>query len=165
MRTSNVQEDLDLSDVWALPKEFAPENPAKYLREGDILVSTANSWNLVGKCCYVPRLRRTSTFGGFISALRPRSEEVRPSFLYHWFKHPHTQARVRNTANQTTNIANLSIKRCQQLSIPVPPLEVQLQFEKDVEKVTQTLGEVDEASHRARELHASLQYRAFRGEL
>lgn len=165
MRTSNVQEELDLSDVWALPETYCPKSPGKYLREGDILVSTANSWNLVGKCCLVPQLSRTSTFGGFISALRPLSNDVQPTFLYYWFSHPLTQARVRNTANQTTSIANVGLKRCAQIPLPVPPRQIQLRFESDASKVALLSSRVDEAVRKGQELYDSLQYRAFRGEL
>ena len=69
MRTKNVQAALDLSDVWGIPESFV-KTPAKYLRQGDILVSTANSWNLVGKCCWVPSLPWAATFGA--KSLKPK---------------------------------------------------------------------------------------------
>ena len=47
MRTKNVQMDLDISDVWGVPQSFV-KNKDQFLKTGDILVSTANSWNLVG---------------------------------------------------------------------------------------------------------------------
>jgi type I restriction enzyme, S subunit len=53
MRTKNVQIDLDVSDVWGVPQNFV-RNRNQFLKLGDILVSSANSWNLVGKCCWVP---------------------------------------------------------------------------------------------------------------
>ena len=50
MRTKNVQEDLDESDIVWIPASII-RNSSKYLNPGDILVSSANSWNLVGKGC------------------------------------------------------------------------------------------------------------------
>ena len=72
MRTKNVQKDLDESDLIAVPRELV-RHEKKLLREGDILMSTANSWELVGKCSYVSMLNYPATAGGFISIVRPRS--------------------------------------------------------------------------------------------
>ncbi|MGP4957891.1 hypothetical protein, partial [Pseudomonas helleri] len=48
MRTKNVQvAGLDQSDLIAVPSGFV-RRKEQSLREGDILVSSANSWELVG---------------------------------------------------------------------------------------------------------------------
>jgi type I restriction enzyme S subunit len=84
MRTKNVQTELDLSDVWAVARTFV-RRPEQFLQTGDILVSSANSWNLIGKCCLVPELPWRSSFGGFVSVLRPNSSEafgLKPTSVY-----------------------------------------------------------------------------------
>lgn len=124
MRTKNVQIDLDLSDVWGVPASFVKRNE-QYLREGDILVSSANSWNLVGKCSWVPKLPYRATIGGFISCLRRTSQNLDEKYLFHWFSSGPVQALVRNCARKTTNISNLSFEQCLALEIPLPPLEEQ----------------------------------------
>lgn len=48
LRTKNIQRYLEDDDLVYIPR--GPIKPDKLLREGDILVSSANSWNLVGKC-------------------------------------------------------------------------------------------------------------------
>lgn len=53
-RTANVQETLDQTDLISIPRSFVKRKD-QFVLEGDILVSTANSWNLVGKCSWVPR--------------------------------------------------------------------------------------------------------------
>jgi len=121
MRTKNVQETLDLSDVWGVPKSLVKRDD-QMLREGDLIVSSANSWNLIGKCCPVPRLPWRSTFGGFVSVLRGDEQHVYSRYLYRWFSSPPTQATVRSFGQQTTNISNLNIDRCRSLSLPLPPL-------------------------------------------
>ena len=124
MRTKNVQATLDASDLIAVPRSLVKDSE-KMLSTGDILVSSANSWNLVGKCCRVPELRYPSTAGGFISILRPQTEKLEPSYLYRWFSSDEIQSRLRNFANQTTNISNLNHKRTLDLRIPLPPLAEQ----------------------------------------
>lgn len=123
LRTKNVQEDVDISDVWGIPARFVRRSE-QYLKSGDILVSTANSWNLVGKCSWVSNLPWPATIGGFISALRA-SDTVDPRYLYHWFASGRVQADVRKCARKTTNISNLSLEQCLALQIPLPPLPEQ----------------------------------------
>ena len=124
MRTKNVQATLDASDLIAVPSRLV-KNPEKMLSTGDILVSSANSWNLVGKCCQVPELQYPSTAGGFISILRPKTEKLESSYLYRWFSSGEIQRKLRSFANQTTNISNLDHKKTLELQIPLPPLAEQ----------------------------------------
>ena len=119
MRTKNVQVALDASDLIAVPSSLV-KNPEKMLSAGDILVSSANSWNLVGKCCQVPKLQYPSTAGGFISILRPKTKKLKSSYLYRWFSSNVVQRKLRSFANQTTNISNLDHKRTLELQIPLP---------------------------------------------
>ena len=123
MRTKNVQDILDESDLIAVPSSLVRRDEL-YLRTGDILMSSANSWNLVGKVCRVPQLRYRATAGGFISVVRAR-DTVDSRYLYHWLASPAVQQRIRRCARQTTNISNLSVPQFEQLLIPVPPLAEQ----------------------------------------
>lgn len=124
MRTSNVQASLDESDMKSIPQRLVGHEK-KMLREGDLLVSTANSWNLVGKCCWVPDLSYKATAGGFIAILRAEESKLDKRYLYHWFSSPNTQVDARNCGRQTTNISNMDVGRCLQLSLPLPPLPEQ----------------------------------------
>jgi type I restriction enzyme, S subunit len=124
IRTKNVQQELDLSDVWAVPKSFV-KNSDKFVQAGDIVVSTANSWNLVGKCSWIPRLGYETTVGGFVCLLRAKSHVLEPRYLYHWMIRKQTQACLRVCARQTTNISNLSIEQAEELKLRLPPLEEQ----------------------------------------
>lgn len=133
MRTKNVQAELDLSDVWGIPESFVKRDD-QYLIPGDMLVSSANSWNLVGKCCWVPNLPWRSTFGGFISVLRPNPAKVEPRYLFRWFASDRTQATVRSFGQQTTNISNLNIDRCLKLKLRIPPLLEQRRIAKILDK-------------------------------
>ena len=124
MRTKNVQEDLDLSDVWAVPEKFV-KRPDQILQTGDILISSANSWNLVGKCCWIPKLSYKSSFGGFVCVLRANQTKVDQRYLYQWFSSDRIQNIVRSFGRQTTNISNLDINRCLDMQIPLPPIATQ----------------------------------------
>lgn len=124
MRTANVQVQLKQDDLLSVPANLV-KNKDKFLIEGDILVSTANSWNLVGKCCWIPKLEYSATAGGFISILRANQEKLDQRYLYHWFNSPNTQLLARNCGRQTTNISNMDLDRCLSIKIPLPPLAEQ----------------------------------------
>ena len=124
MRTKNVQNELDQSDVWAVGERFVKRED-QFMETGDILVSSANSWNLVGKCCWIPKLPRRTSFGGFVSVLRPHRIKVDPRFLFRWFSSDRIQTTVRSFGQQTTNISNLNTERCLALQFPIPSLSEQ----------------------------------------
>jgi type I restriction enzyme S subunit len=119
-----VQAELDLSDVWSVGEQFVRRED-QFLQAGDVLVSSANSWNLVGKCCWIPELPGRASFGGFVSVLRPDREKVEPRFLFRWFSSDRIQSTLRSFGQQTTNISNLNTDRCLKLPFPLPPLAEQ----------------------------------------
>lgn len=133
MRTKNVQAELDLFDVWGIPDRFVKRED-QYLAPGDLLVSSANSWNLVGKCSWVPEIPWRATFGGFVSVLRSDRARIEPRYLYHWFSSPRIQATVRSFGQQTTNISNLNVDRCLRLALPLPPLPEQRRIAEILDK-------------------------------
>ena len=143
LRTKNVQAEVDLADVWSVDSRFV-RRPEQYLEEGDVLISSANSWNLVGKCCWIPQLDKPASFGGFVTALRGDASRVSRRYLYRWFTSPHVQETVRSFSRRTTNIANLDLKRCADLAIPLPSLAEQ-------ERIAVVLDQVDVLRARRRE--------------
>ena len=122
-RTSNVQADLETHDLLYLPQRLVGENDL--LQAGDIVVSTANSAELVGKCALVPKLNYPATIGGFVAALRPNPQFLDPEFLYFWMSSETAQRRLRSLARQTTNISNLPPSEMARAMIPLPPLKEQ----------------------------------------
>ncbi|VVN57094.1 hypothetical protein PS684_02664 [Pseudomonas fluorescens] len=123
-RTKNVQATLDLNDVWAVDEKFV-RRTEQFLQNGDILISSANSWNLVGKCCWIPELPWKASFGGFVSVLRADPNKILPRFLFWWFSSAPIQALARSFGNKTTSISNLNFDRCLALTLPLPSLEEQ----------------------------------------
>ena len=147
MRTANVQTILDESSLLSVPKKFI-KNEDKFLKEGDLLVSTANSWNLVGKCSWVPQLDYPATAGGFISILRT-TKKLDKKFLYYWFSSPNIQALARNCGRQTTNISNMDLNRCLEIKIPLPPLDEQ-------RRIAAILDKADELRQKRKQAIAKL---------
>ncbi|TDV61813.1 restriction endonuclease subunit S [Pseudomonas sp. LP_7_YM] len=143
LRTKNIQSELELSDVWAVNKSLV-RRPDQFLQFGDILVSSANSWNLIGKCNWIPELPKETSFGGFVTVLRADPERILPRFLYWWFSSKRVQALVRSFGNKTTSISNLNIGRCLSLLVELPCLSEQ-------RRVASILDKASELNHRRRE--------------
>ncbi len=122
MRTKNVQvEGLATEDLIAVPRSFV-KRKEQVLIDSDILLSSANSWELVGKSSYVGRLKYEATAGGFISIVRAQHQKINPRYLFHWITTPKIQLAIRYCGRQTTNISNLDVERFKELEIPLPPL-------------------------------------------
>jgi type I restriction enzyme, S subunit len=155
MRTKNVQEMLDESDLIAVHPNFVKRDE-QYLRDGDLLVSSANSWNLVGKTCYIHDLNYKATAGGFISIVRPKLNIIDPRYLYHWLSSNKTQHYARLCGQQTTNISNLNKGRFLKLSLPLPPLEEQKRIAAILDKADRVRRKRQEAIRLTEELGRSI---------
>ena len=164
LRTTNVQAEVALDDLIAVAPTFV-KRQEQYLQTGDILISSANSWNLVGKCCWIPELPWTASFGGFVTALRPTTDSVHRRYLFEWFRSQRIQQLLRSFGRKTTNISNLSLDRCRSMVFPLPPVDLQRKFMDAVERIRHHRTSLDASSLALDTLFASLQQRAFRGEL
>jgi len=134
MRTKNIQAELEVDDVIAIPESFVRRDEL-LLREGDILISSANSWNLVGKVARVPALPYRATAGGFIAIVRAKPGAIEPDYLYRWLASDSNQAAIRACGRQTTNISNLSVPRFLDLPIALPEPTDQVRAAAILDKV------------------------------
>ncbi|MFM7009359.1 MAG: restriction endonuclease subunit S [Betaproteobacteria bacterium] len=139
LRTTNVQRTVEWHDLWFVPEGHV-KREEQLVRKGDILISTANSYELVGKIAPVTGLLHKATLGAFISLIRP-NELVDPKFLYHQLAWGKTQGRIRETASTTTNISNVSTKKLLTLDLFVPDLDKQREIVAEIEKQFSRLDE------------------------
>lgn len=134
MRTKNIQAELEVDDLIAVPESFVRRDEL-LLREGDTLISSANSWNLVGKVARVPALPYRATAGGFIAIVRAKPSAIDSDYLYRWLASDSNQEAIRACGRQTTNISNLSVPRFLDLPISLPEREDQVRAAAILDKV------------------------------
>ncbi|MBE2244498.1 MAG: restriction endonuclease subunit S [Burkholderiaceae bacterium] len=139
LRTTNVQREVEWDDLWFVPTEHV-KRTEQFVQSGDILISTANSFELVGKVALVAGLPRQATLGAFISLIRPRPG-VDPKYLYHQLAWGRTQSRIRETASTTTNISNVSSKKLAALELDLPPVDEQRRIVAELDKQFSRLDE------------------------
>lgn len=166
LRTANVQDELELNDLIYVNKKYYKNNSDKLIRENDIIMSTANSRELVGKTSFVYKVDYPMIFGGFVMALR--ANKLLSKFLFYYLRLEFLLGRFRGESTQTTNIANISSVLGEYI-FPLPPLSEQ---QRIVERIGELFAKLDEAKERLQEVADSFAVRkaanlhkAFTGEL
>lgn len=122
LRTANIQNEVDWSNLIFVDPSYVKRDN-QWVQSGDILISMANSYELVGKVALVKDIPQKTSFGGFIAAIRAHVIDSR--FLFILLRSPYMQGNMCSTASQTTNIANISLKGMRPIIVPIPPLEEQ----------------------------------------
>jgi type I restriction enzyme M protein len=106
----------------------------KLLRIGDILISTANSINLLGRTTHIKEIKidKPISFGAFMSVIRPNNL-ILDGYLIHVLKSKHAFDFYVSNANTTTNISNLNISALSIFELPLPPIEIQKEIVSEIE--------------------------------
>ena len=137
LRTTNVQEELFTDDLIYVDKKYMKNNPAKLVRANDIIMSSANSRELVGKICYINELSFPMTFGGFV--LNIRAKDIISEYLFYFLRHEFLFDNFKKLAAQTVNIANINTTKLSNYFIPVPPTEEQNKIVKNIRSLFEKL--------------------------
>lgn len=139
-RTKNIQQKLYEGDIVYIEKNIV-KNPEKFLKNWDILVSSANSLELLWKCCLIENLTYEATLWWFITCFRS-TEDINYKYFYYFYNSEKIQKIVRWFSRKTTWIANLQLTEVQNLPIPLPPLSTQKLI---VEKLDMIFAEIEKS--------------------
>jgi len=153
LRTSNIQAEIDWNDLIYIDPEFVGRGD-QWVETGDTMISMANSYELVGKVALVREVKQCATFGGFIAAVRPHVLE--PDYLYLLLRSPYMQKRMRVTASQTTNIANISLGGMRPIPTPIPPKEEQSRIVAKVDELMALCDQLEAQQQDRRKLQNAL---------
>jgi type I restriction enzyme S subunit len=143
--------------------------PTKYeqmkrytVRPGDVLISIMGT---TGRCVVVPDDIPIAINTKHICAITPNPSRLHPTFLRAAFLwHPESLAHLRRqTKGSIMDGLNMGIIKS--MPIPVPPLSAQHEFAEKAEHVAINRGIMSRAANADDDLFASLQSRAFAGEL
>lgn len=134
------------------------------VRPGDILVNRVNALSHLGKSTLIVEMDEPTVFESNMMKLS-LTPTIEPVFLFAWLSSPDAREQIRSKAKKAINQASVNQSDIAALQVPVVPLEQQ----KDYAVFYGEMMIKREADHyriaRADELFASLQHRAFRGEL
>lgn len=154
--------DIELGGVKYM--DLPTEKQDRYLvRAGDVLFNRTNSADLVGKTA-IFRLPTPMAYAGYLIRLRTNASN-HPEFLAAYLNSAYSKAVLRNMCKSIIGMANINAQEIQKMRALLPPLPLQSNFATKVLAV-QSLKETQRSALIALDaLFASLQHRAFQGEL
>ncbi len=154
LRTANVQAEIDWEDLLYIDSSFIRRDD-QYLQVGDIVMSMANSRDLVGKVSYADLIPvERATFGGFLGVIRPY--QLSASYLMCVLRAPQTRASLIDSASQTTNIANISLEKLYPLVVTLPPLAEQYRIVAKVDELMVLCDQLEGQSDASQCAHKTL---------
>ncbi len=133
LRTANVQEEVDWNNLWWVPEKFVKRDE-QLIQKNDILMSNANSYELVGKVSLVRSIPEKVTLGAFITMLRAE-KDVDPRFIFYQLRSSRVVKEIRSRASTTTNISNVSTGKLRDIPLWVAPLEQQKRIAAKIEEL------------------------------
>jgi len=143
IRTANVQDEFEIDDLIYVDRKYIKSNKNKLLQKGDIIMSSANSKELVGKTCIVKELKAEMTFGGFVIAIR--GIVVNRKYLHLCLRDLFNKGAFIKESTQTTNIANVNTETLTSMQIPIPSLYEQNRIVDAVEVLFEKLSEIEKS--------------------
>ena len=168
LRTANVQENIELEDLIYVNKSFMKNNIKKLIQNNDIVFSSANSRELVGKSAFISNVSFPMTFGGFILCIRATNSNSK--FLFYFLRLHFLLGRFMGKSTQTTNIANINTETLSNIIIPLPLTLAEQQ--RIVNRIESMFAKLDEAKEKAQNVvdgfetrKAAILHKAFTGEL
>lgn len=154
LRTANIQDSIEWDDLLYVSKSFVKRSE-QFAEKGDIVMSMANSRELVGKVAYIYNIPTGSaTFGGFLSVIRPYGFNA--GFLMSVLRSPNIKSILIDSSSQTTNIANISLEKLNPLVILVPPVKEQNRIASKVEELMSLCDQLEQQSLLSLDAHQQL---------
>lgn len=163
LRMNNITASgrVDLGDLKYMDRATVSE---KYLaRSGDVLFNRTNSPELVGKSA-IYRGSDELAFAGYL--IRVRVNEVNdPEYLAAFLNTRYAKRVLKGMCKSIVGMANINARELQGIDVAEPPLPLQIQFGERMRAVEAMRGTHRHHLDKLDALFASIQGRAFRGEL
>ncbi len=164
LRMGNVTDEgrLDTTDLKYIDLPEA-DVPKYTTQRGDLLFNRTNSKEKVGKSAVVDT-DEAFAVAGYLVRVRLRTP-YRPEFVSSYLMSTHGQTVRRRLAKAAVNQANISAKEMRNIPIADVPGDLQARFAEQVQKLETVRSRYLRHLTELDRLFASLQARAFRGEL
>jgi type I restriction enzyme S subunit len=166
LRVANIQDwQLDLSDqkFVDLPKNAVARHS---VQQGDLLMARAiASQDHLGKAIVANPMGAKWAFDSHLMRLRFDVGKVLPQVVRHLLMTPGGRSLFLKAARRSAVQFNINTKEMSALRVPVPPIDLQQRFERLVTEIESTRATQVHSMVELDALFASLQHRAFRGEL
>jgi type I restriction enzyme S subunit len=132
-----------------------------HLQTGDVLITTRGK---IGNLAVVPKQFYDANINAQLVLMRCVDKAVQPDFLYYQLSQQSFQIQFEKIQTGVA-LKQLPVGRLKQLSIILPPLNLQNDFAEKMQSILKQHEHFESVSQKFTSLFASLQDRAFRGEL
>lgn len=164
LRMNNITRfgEIDLSNLKYM--DLDEREYERYLvKPGDVLFNRTNSADLVGKTAIYRNAERVA-YAGYLIRLRVNAKN-NPEYLAGFLNTPYAKRTLRSMCKSIIGMANINATEVQSMKISQPPLERQSKYAEYIQAVVANKSVHRRALDELDALFASLQSRAFQGEL
>jgi len=135
------------------------------LRPSEIVVNRVNSREYLGKSALIPDLPEPTVFESNMMRFGVDAHRLHPVYLIQLLQTRHVRAHILRAAKDAVNQSSINQQDVKSIPVALPPLPQQERFARNV-RATQMLADTHRSSGATFDaLFASLQGRAFAGEL
>lgn len=131
----------------------------------DILINRVNAMSHVGKAALVVGVPEPTVFESNMMRVRLDSTHVFPEYVLAWLQTSNARHQIQRSARQAINQASVNQQDVSALQMPLPGRDVQREFVAQLQEIAKVRTANSGHLKYLNELFASLQNRAFRGEL
>lgn len=150
----------------AIKADFQP-NAKHEVKQGDLLFSRKNTYELVAACAYVSETRSKLLLPDLIFRLNINQDyEMDPIFLWKLLTNRSQRKKIQSLAGGAAgNMPNISKAKLNEASIIIPPTDIQTTFVEIVQKTEAIKSNLEGSLIDLQLLYDSLSQKAFSGEL
>lgn len=134
--------------------------------KGDVLFSRANTLELVGASCLIRENYPYLLLPDKLWKIRVNEEKICPEYFKFVLSYPTVRNEISKLSTGTSgSMYNISMDKFRLIKITVPPIPLQCEFAHNIASIEKLKAAYKASIAELDELFASLQYRAFKGEL
>jgi type I restriction enzyme S subunit len=154
------------SENKALPEDILPVIKHE-VRAGDLLFSRKNTYELVAACAYVFKARTKLLMPDLIFRFIFKEQaKVNPIYIWKLLINDSQRKSIQTLASGAAgSMPNISKANLKKTILPIPPLDLQNQFAKIVEKIEVIKYQYQQSLLDLEALYGSLSQKAFKGDL
>jgi len=166
LRVASIQDwQLDLNDkkFVDLPADVVERHGVK---DGDLLMARAiATQEHLGKCIVARPGSERWAFDSHLMRLRFRADRALPDFIRQMLRTPGGRSLFLKASRKSSVQYNINTKEMATLALPIPPIAIQQTFVARIEAIESLRATHQSALAESDALFASLQHRAFAGQL
>lgn len=135
------------------------------LQHGDLVINRVNAPIHLGKATRIVRLKERTVYESNMMRLRLDTARLRPEYVLAFLQTPYAKRQIKRVAKAAVNQSSINQADVQGLQLPIPPVTLQVAFAEQLKAIHKFRLTAECQKTQFDRLCASLQQRAFSGQL